>query len=231
MLTRSRGYEIVAVVAIVAAGASLAITAHQKQSAEDGQVAAQVELLQSAEKIRAACAKNPTQVQTVLGDPNACAKAKEVVDRPKPEKGDTGARGPVGPPGEKGPRGPAGPSGPAGTDGRTPGCLILVSKCQGPTGPRGFPGLTGASGGVGETGPQGPAGPAGEAGPKGETGQQGPVGNQGESGQVGPQGPPGPAGPDSSAEKCAALTGELQTVTVQTDDPLTPIKVLVCVLK
>jgi hypothetical protein len=61
------------------------------------------------------------------------------------------------------------------------------------------------------------------------------VGKDGEPGAdstiPGPIGPTGPAGPDSSAEKCASLSGELQELTVTTTDPLTQVKVLVCVLK
>lgn len=56
-------------------------------------------------------------------------------------------------------------------------------------------------------------------GPTGPTGPQGATGDQ------------GPAGPDSSAAKCAAMTGELQELTVTTTDPLTQVKILVCVLK
>lgn len=194
---------------------------------KDDKDAARAELVQSAETIKAACAKDPAQVQAVLADPNACAKAKEITERPPAEKGDPGARGPIGPQGPagpQGPRGPAGPSGQAGRNGASPGCLILVSKCQGPTGPRGVPGLTGAPGAAGEAGP---AGPQGEAGPKGEQGpqgEQGPTGDQGDQGPAGPQGPPGPAGP-------ACPDGsELQTIHVVTTETPAGTAVQACVL-
>lgn len=204
-------FPVVASAALLVAGASFFITVHQKQTAEGGKAAAQSELVQSAEKIRAACLKDPAQVRVLLG-PTACTDAKAIIDRPPAEKGQTGARGatgatgPAGPTGARGPTGAPGAQGPAGkpgAPGAAPGCLILVSKCQGPTGPPGIQGLTGAQGAAGEAGAQGPAG---EAGPKGEPGPQGPAGNQGPEG---PQGTPGPACPDgSSLQKQQVITTE-----------------------
>jgi hypothetical protein len=182
-----------------------------------------------ASQVQAACAANPVDARKVFGD--VCGKAQAIDERPAGQKGDRGepgAQGPIGPqgpPGAQGPRGPVGAVGAvgrAGTNGQSPGCLILVSKCQGPTGPPGIAGLTGASGAAGDAGPAGPAGPAGEQGPKGPAGDPGPPGSQG---------PPGPAGPDSSAEKCASMNGVLEELTVTTTDPLTQAKILVCVLK
>jgi len=190
---------------------------------KDDKQQAQAELVQSAETIKAACAKDPAQVRVLLGT-DACTKAKEITERPAAEKGDPGARGPIGPQGPAGPpgpRGPAGAVGQAGRNGTTPGCLILVSKCQGSTGPRGIPGLTGPSGGTGAAGPAGPAGPAGEQGPAGDPG---PPGSQGDPGPAGPQGPQGPAGPSCPAGST------LQTQHVMTTEAPTGIAVAVCVL-
>jgi hypothetical protein len=195
-------------------------------SQKDDKQRAQAELVQSAETIKAACSRDPATVRALLGA-DACTKATAIVDRPPAEKGDPGARGPIGPqgpPGAQGPRGPSGAAGRAGTNGQSPGCLILVSKCQGPTGPPGIAGLTGASGAAGEAGPAGPAGPAGEQGPKGPAGDPGPPGSQGDPGPAGPQGPQGPAGPScpdgSSMQKQHIVTTEQPTGTW----------VLVCVL-
>jgi collagen triple helix repeat protein len=222
-------FPVIAVVSLLVGGASLAITTSQKQTAEDGQIVAKDELRDLALKNKTACERDPAGAAKVLGK-NVCQQSKEIVDRPVPVKGDTGARGAVGPagpqgsPGPRGPAGPAGPTGPAGANGRTPGCLILVSQCQGDPGPRGIGGLTGPSGPAGEAGPAGPAGPAGEAGPKGEPGSQGPKGDQGEPGGVGQQGPVGPAGPscpDGSS---------LQTQHVMSTESPTGTAVQVCVL-
>lgn len=201
----TRGYRIVAVAGVVVGGAALALTSWQVTHERDSKEAAQQELVQSAETIRSGCEKNPAQVRALLG-PDACSKAKEIIDRPPAEKGDPGARGPIGPAGPVGPQGPRGPVGQQGPAGASPGCLILVSRCQGEQGPRGFPGLTGEPGAAGATGEQGPAG---EQGPKGETGPQG---VQGDPGPAGPQGPPGPAGPacpdGSSLQKVHEITVE-----------------------
>lgn len=213
----------IAVLSLIVGGTGLVLTQLQKQSAETGQAVAKDELRDLALKNKAACERDPVKARQVLGA-NVCQQSKEIVDRPKPEKGDTGARGPVGPqgePGEKGPRGPAGPAGPAGANGRTPGCLILVSQCEGDQGPRGFPGLTGPSGAAGEAGPAGPAGPAGEAGPKGEPGVQGPAGDQGPVGPQGPAGPAGPSCPDGSS---------LQKQHVTTTETPTGVEAYVCVV-
>lgn len=190
---------------------------------KDDKQQAQAELVQLAEANQAACKRSPTEAARILG-PGVCAKSKEIVDRPPAEKGDPGARGPIGPAGPAGPPGPRGPSGPAGANGPAPGCLILVSKCQGVQGPRGLQGLTGPSGAVGEAGPAGPQGPAGEAGPKGEQGEQGTQGIQGEQGPAGPQGPPGPAGPSCPSGST------LQTRHINTTEEPTGTAVLVCVL-
>lgn len=222
-MTSKRWVPVVAVVACLLAGASLAVTWSQKNDAEVGQAVAKDELRDLALKNKAACERDPVKARQVLGA-NVCEQSKDIVDRPKPEKGDTGARGPVGPAGpqgEQGPRGPAGPAGPPGANGRTPGCLILASQCQGDQGPRGFPGLTGPSGTAGEAGPAGPAGPAGEAGPKGDPGAQGP---DGEQGPVGPQGPPGPAGPSCPAGST------LQKQHFSTTETPTGVEAYVCVL-
>lgn len=193
---------------------------------KDDKRQAQAELVQSAETIKAACNRDPGAVRALLGT-DACTKAKEITERPPAEKGDPGARGPIGPAGPAGPQGPRGPVGPvgqAGRNGTSPGCLILVSKCQGAEGPRGFPGLTGPSGAAGEAGPAGPAGPAGEAGPKGDQGPAGEQGPKGDQGEVGPQGPVGPAGPSCPAGST------LQTLNVMTEESPTGTAVQVCVL-
>ncbi|MFC5268477.1 hypothetical protein ACFPJ1_40765 [Kribbella qitaiheensis] len=56
-------------------------------------------------------------------------------------------------------------------------------------------------------------------------------GPKGEQGDKGAKGDPGEPGPDTSAVKCASMSGELQELTVTTTDPLTQAKILVCVLK
>lgn len=184
---------------------------------KDDKQQAQAELVQSAETIKAACAKDPATVRTLLGT-DACTKAKEITERPPAQKGDTGARGPMGP---QGPRGPAGPPGRAGTNGASPGCLILVSKCQGPPGPRGFQGLTGPTGPAGADG----ADPVdGKDGVDGADGADGAAGKDGAPGKEGPPGPPGPAGPacpDGSS---------LQTVHVITTEAPTGTAVQACVI-
>lgn len=209
-----RWVAVVGIVGCVLGGASLVLTTVQKKDAEGEKAAAQVELVQSAEKIRAACVADPVKVRALLG-PTACADAKAVIDRPPAEKGETGARGATGATGPAGPQGAQGPIGPRGPAGPAPGCLILVSKCEGPRGPAGFPGLTGPQGAAGEAGAQGPAGeagPKGEPGAQGPAGEQGPQGPQGDPGQVGPQGPAGPAGPScpdgSSLQKVREITVE-----------------------
>lgn len=220
-MNRSRWlFPLVASAALLVAGASFAFTVHQKQSAEDAKAAAQSELVKSAETIRAGCMRDPAQVRTLLG-PTACTDAKAIIDRPPAEKGETGARGatgaqgPVGPQGAPGPQGPTGKPGPAG---QQPGCLILVSKCQGPTGPRGLEGLTGAQGAAGVDGTDGVDGKDGAAGTDGAPGDAGPKGDPG------PQGTPGPDGPvcetGSSLEKQQVITTEFPT----------GVWILVCVL-
>lgn len=62
-------------------------------------------------------------------------------------------------------------------------------------------------------------------------GPTGAKGDKGDPGEKGDTGATGAAGPDASAEKCAAMSGELQELTVTTTDPLTQAKILVCVLK
>lgn len=207
----TRIYRVIAVVGCAAGVAALAITTAQKLEARSGEDQAQAELVQSAERIQSACAADPVRTRQLLG-PDACSKAKEIIDRPPAEKGDPGARGPVGPAGPQGPAGPAGPQGPTGRQGPagpTPGCLILVSKCQGPQGPQGFPGLTGPPGAQGETGPVGPEGPEGPVGPKGPEGPAGPAGPEGPQGPIGPQGPAGPVCPDgSTAQKVKEVTAD-----------------------
>lgn len=223
MLTRSRRYEILAVVAVIAAGTSLGIVTYQKRTAEDGKAAAQSELVQSAETIRRGCMKDPAQVRALLGS-TACTDAKAIIDRPPAEKGETGARGttgaqgPTGPAGARGATGAQGAQGPAGkpgAPGAAPGCMILVSRCQGPTGPAGIQGLTG---------PPGPAGPVGPAGPTGDAGPKGPAGDPGAPGGVGPQGPPGPAGP-----ACEAGSSLQKQQVTTTEYPL-GLWILACVL-
>jgi hypothetical protein len=206
--------------AILAAVMLIGLALYGTRQKDDKQDA-QAELVGLAEANQAACRRFGTvEAEKVLGA-GKCQQTKEIVERPPAEKGEPGARGPVGPQGPAGPQGPRGPSGPAGANGVSPGCLILVSKCQGAEGPRGFPGLTGPPGAAGEAGP---AGPAGEQGPKGEAGDQGPKGDQGDQGPEGPQGPPGPAGP-------ACPTGStLQTRHVNTSEEPTGTAVLVCVL-
>lgn len=144
--------------------------------------------------------------------------------------GARGDQGPMGPQGPQGIPGPQGIQGPIGVTGESPQCLLMPSKC---VGPKGATGGTGTPGKPGEEGAQGPQGLQGESGPAGAAGPQGPAGpegDQGPAGPDGPQGPAGPAGPDTSAEKCAAMTGVLQELTVTTG-PLTQAKILVCVLK
>lgn len=198
-------------------GAGIVVLWINGATQKDDKQQAQAELVQSAETIKAACAKDPATVRSLLGT-DACTKAKEITERPPAEKGDPGAAGPRGPKGDTGATGPAGPRGATGPAGASPGCLILISKCQGPMGPRGFQGLTGAPGG------EGPEGPAGDEGPKGDQGDQGPKGDQGDQGPGGPQGPAGPAGPacpDGSS---------LQTVHVITTEAPTGTAVQACVV-
>lgn len=187
---------------------------------------AQAELVQLAEANQRACKSNPAQAAQILGA-GVCQQTKEIVERPPAEKGDpgaTGPRGPQGPAGPAGPQGPRGVPGPQGIAGPSPGCLILISRCQGGQGPQGVQGLTGAPGDQGEAGPPGPQGEPGEAGPKGESGTAGPAGPQGEAGAVGPQGPPGPAGPS-----CPEGSALKQQQVVTTEQP-TGVQVLACVL-
>ena len=148
-----------------------------------------------AEQVRAACVANPVDARKVFGD--VCGKAKAIDERPAGEKGDpgatgaAGARGPQGPQGEPGPQGPRGPVGPTGMNGHSPGCLILVSQCQGPQGTPGAPGLTGPPGQPGE---QGEPGEPGVTGAQGIPGEPGPKGEAGAKGDTGAQGVPGTPG-------------------------------------
>lgn len=217
-MTRGNWVPVVAVLGGLMGGAGLVVTTLQKQGAEDGQAVAQSELQDLAAKNQAACRKlGAATAEKTLGA-GTCQQTKEIVERPvEGKQGVPGARGPVGP---AGPQGPAGPAGPAGTQGKpgtpgaSPGCLILISRCQGPQGPGGVPGLTGP---LGPAGPQGETGPRGETGPKGETGELGAQGPKGEPGAVGPQGPPGPAGPTcpagSQLQKLHVVTVEAPTGT------------------
>lgn len=223
-MNKGRVFPVLSVIAMLGAGGALLVSTLNASDQREGKEAAQTELVQLAEQNQAACRRDPVTAARVLGA-GVCQQTKEIVDRPGP-KGDSGERGPQGPPGPKGETGATGaqgPIGPRGPAGPTPGCLILVSRCQGPTGPPGVPGLTGPSGAAGEAGPAGPAGEAGEAGPKGETGSQGPKGDQGDQGPAGPQGPPGPAGP-----ACPEGSSVQQQRVVTTETP-TGVLMLVCV--
>lgn len=190
---------------------------------KDDKQQAQAELVSLAEANQRACKSDPVTAARVLGA-GVCQQTKEIVDRPPAEKGDPGAVGARGAQGEKGPKGDKGDPGTSGRNGQSPGCLILVSKCQGPQGPRGPQGLTGGLGPAGGEGPTGPGGPAGEQGPKGDQGDLGPKGDRGDQGDQGPIGPQGPAGPTcpngSSLQKQHVITTEAPAGTW----------VLVCVL-
>lgn len=224
-MTRRRWlFPALALLSLLVAGASLAVTTQQKKDAETGQAVAQTELTDLAAKNQAACKRDPVQAAKVLGA-GVCQQAKEIVERPGPEgkPGEVGARGPVGPQGEQGPRGEAGPRGPQGVAGPPPGCALLSTGCVGAAGQ---PGPTGATGAKGEAGPKGETGASGPEGPIGQAGESGPMGPAGPQGERGEQGIPGP---DSSVAKCASLNGELTRVTVQTP-ALTPVEILVCVL-
>lgn len=232
---RQRAYKVLAVLGCVTGFAALVITSLDASDQRDAKEASQSELVALAEANQAACQKDPTTAARILG-PGVCSKAQEIVDRPPVEKGDPGApgaRGPVGPPGPQGPQGPRGPVGPAGVDGQTPGCLILVTKCQGPSGPRGLVGLVGPQGPAGDAGETGPQGEAGPAGPQGAQGEQGPAGEQGpkgDPGETGPQGPAGPQGPLGPAgPSCPDGSTLRQQQVVTTENPAgTP--ALICVV-
>lgn len=223
-MNRGRVFPVLSVLAMAGACVALVVSGLNASDQRQGKEAAQSELVGLAEQNQAACRRDPVTAARVLGA-GVCQQTKEIVDRPGP-KGDSGERGPqgpAGPKGETGATGAQGPIGPRGPAGPSPGCLILVSKCQGPTGPAGIQGLTGPSGAAGDPGP---AGPAGEAGPKGETGpqgEQGPKGDQGDQGPVGQQGPAGPAGP-----ACPEGSSVQQQRVVTTETP-TGVLMLVCV--
>lgn len=216
----------IAVVGFVLGAAGLIVTSIQKQDAEDGQAATASELQDLAAKNQAACKRLGTAAAEKALGAGVCQQTKQIVDRPvEGPQGERGARGPAGPEGPQGPAGKAGPAGPQGKPGPagvTPGCLILVSKCQGGQGPQGVPGLTGPPGVDGATGPEGPEGPKG---PEGPAGPQGPTGPAGPEGPQGPQGIPGPASPDcpdgSTLQKQQVLT---------TEQPVAGVWILACVL-
>lgn len=214
-MTRSRFlFPAVAMVSLLIAGASLAITTMQKQDAEDTATVTAVELNRLAEQNQAACKRlGVAAAEKVLGR-GVCQQAKEIVERPGPP-GQPGARGPIGPQGIQGPPGPqgeVGPQGPRGVAGPPPGCALLSTACVGATGqagPTGETGPQGVAGPVGERGPAGEQGPKGETGPQGETGPTGPQGEQGPPGIQGPAGPSGPTCPDGSTlQKQRVITTE-----------------------
>jgi len=222
-MTRDRVWPVVSVLAMVGAAASLVVAVLNGSAQRGDKEAAQGELSSLAEQVQAACQQDPVTARKILGA-DACGKSKEIVERPPAEKGDRGdpgATGPRGPQGEMGPRGPAGPQGVAG---QSPGCLILVSKCQGSQGPRGFQGLTGAPGVAGVDGTDGVDGRDGVDGADGATGEQGPKGDQGIQGPAGQQGPPGPAGPSCPDGST------LQKQQIVTKDQPTGVWIVVCVL-
>lgn len=226
MIRRSWLFPAVAVVGMLTGAAGLVVTSLQKTDAVDRAESSEVELNDLAAKNQAACRRlGVVAAEKALG-PGVCQQTKQIVDRPvKGDPGEPGARGavgpagPVGPQGKTGPAGPQGPPGKPGPAGAAPGCLILVSKCQGGQGPQGVPGLTGDQGPAGSQGPVGPAGPQGETGPKGPEGPTGPTG------PMGPQGIPGPAGPTcpegSTLQKQQVLTVE---------QPVLGVWILACVL-
>lgn len=228
-MTRERVWPAVSVLAIAGAAAALVVAVLNGSEQRGDKEVAQSELSSLAEQVQAACLRDPVTARKILGA-DACGKSKEIVERPPAEKGDPGepgARGAVGPAGPQGPAGPRGPAGPQGIAGQSPGCLILVTKCQGPSGPRGIQGLMGA------TGDQGPQGEAGQTGPQGIQGEQGPVGEQGpkgEPGEQGPQGPAGPQGPPGPAGPSCPDGSTLQRQQIVTTENPAGVWILVCVL-
>lgn len=202
---------------------------------KDDKEAAQAELVQLAEANQAACKRDPTVAAKILGA-GVCQQTKEIVERPPAEKGDpgaTGARGPVGPPGPAGPPGPQGSPGPAGRPGATgrpgptPGCLILITKCQGQPGVDGLTGAPGQPGTPGTAGVDGKDGAPGTPGADGKDGAPGEPGKDGAPGKDGPPGPPGPAGP--AGPTCEAGSSLQKQHVVTTEQP-TGVWVLNCVL-
>lgn len=210
---------------------------------KDDKQQAQAELVQSAEKIKAACTTNPAQVRALLGT-DACTKAKEITERPAAEKGDPGAVGPSGAPGRPGPAGRPGP-GPSTAQVAT----AVTAYCSG-----------GRCAGKSPTPAQVAAAVAAYCASKGEC--AGPTGTQGEQGSEGKQGPPptdaqvaaavtqycgqetspcrgadgadstvpGPAGPAGPAGPSCPAGSTLQTQHVLTTEAPTGIAVAVCVL-
>lgn len=175
-------FPAVATAGLLVAATGLVVTAWQRQDAETGKEVAVSELLDLAEKNKAACQRDPVEAAKILGS-NVCQQAKEITERP--EKGDPGAKGDQGeqgPKGEKGDKGdpgtpcvPQNPGcrGPRGQAGPTPACMLLASKC------------------VGATGAKGEQGEQGEHGEKGDTGATGDTGAKGDTGDTGAKGDPG----------------------------------------
>lgn len=221
-------FPAVAVAGMVLGAAGLVVTSLQKTDAVDRAETSETELADLAAKNQAACKRlGVAAAEKALG-PGVCQQTKQIVDRPvKGDPGERGPRGPVGPAGPEGPKGPVGPegpAGPAGKPGQSPGCLILVTKCQGPAGPQGVPGLTvtGPEGPTGPQGPEGPEGPKGPTGPAGPGGPAGPEGPEGPQGPIGPPGTPGPACPEGSTLQ------KQQVLTVE--QPVLGVWILACVL-